>query len=142
MAPATGWFRGENGLVLEMDLPLPDGFEGRLKRGEITRVNEDGTPWEPEAAAAESLAGEAELPADQELIAALAENAGLSDEIALLTKQRDELAVDVGQVKEQLAQVTKERDELLQALTELKPAEPAADAPAAKPAAPRTTKAK
>lgn len=134
----TGWIRGENGLVLEMDLPLNDAFAARLKRGEISRVNEDGTPWEPEEAVAESLAGEPE--ADEELTAALAENANLSDEIALLTKQRDELAVEVGQLKEQLAEVTKERDELLQALTELKPADPPADPPAPKPAAPRAAK--
>jgi hypothetical protein len=42
------WIRGENGLILQMDLPLPDAFATRLARGEITRVNEDGTPWEEE----------------------------------------------------------------------------------------------
>jgi hypothetical protein len=59
MGVETGFFRGENGLVLEMDLPLPDAFAGRLQRGEITRVNPDGSPWDGDAQSQPASAGDA-----------------------------------------------------------------------------------
>lgn len=37
--------RGEGGTVFEMDLPLPAGVAQRLERGDIQRVNADGTPY-------------------------------------------------------------------------------------------------
>jgi hypothetical protein len=37
--------RGEGGMVIAMDLPLPGHIEQRLTRGQIRRVNEDGTPY-------------------------------------------------------------------------------------------------
>lgn len=37
--------RGEGGMVIKMDLPLPDHIEHRLKGGHIRRCNEDGSPW-------------------------------------------------------------------------------------------------
>lgn len=39
--------RGEGGVVWEMDLPLPDGAAQRLARGDLTRVNKDGSTYEP-----------------------------------------------------------------------------------------------
>lgn len=39
------WIRGENGMLLVFDLPLPLGIESRLHRGDLVRVNEDGSPW-------------------------------------------------------------------------------------------------
>jgi hypothetical protein len=36
--------RGEGGVVWEMDLPLPDGVAQRLENGDLTHVNEDGSP--------------------------------------------------------------------------------------------------
>ena len=39
------WIRGENGMLNVFDLPLPPGIQSRLGRGDLTRVNEDGTPW-------------------------------------------------------------------------------------------------
>lgn len=39
------WIRGENGALHLMDVPLPAGIQHRLDRGDLTRVNEDGTPW-------------------------------------------------------------------------------------------------
>lgn len=39
------WIRGENGALHQFDLPLPLGIESRLDRGDLVRVNEDGTPW-------------------------------------------------------------------------------------------------
>ena len=117
MAAETGWIRGENGIVLEVDLPLSETFASRVKRGEIVRVNKDGTPWEPAAAdTAAPAAGEpddvAELREAHAVV--LAENADLSDEVALLTKQRDDLAAELEQVKAQLAEVTKQRDEAVE----------------------------
>jgi len=55
----TGLFRGENGIVLTMDLPLGDAFAGRLKRGEIVRVNEDGSMYDDMVAAAAAVAKQA-----------------------------------------------------------------------------------
>jgi hypothetical protein len=50
MAGKETWLiRGENGLVIEVDVPLPEGFEQRLEKGYLTRVNADGTTWMAEA---------------------------------------------------------------------------------------------
>lgn len=38
--------RGEGGVVWAMTLPLPDGIAQRLASGALTRVNEDGSPYE------------------------------------------------------------------------------------------------
>lgn len=44
--------RGENGAVLYFDgVALPEGIAHRVGRGDLTRVNPDGTPWEAEAPA-------------------------------------------------------------------------------------------
>lgn len=39
--------RGEGGTIFEMDLPLPEGVAQRLAFGSITRVNADGSTYEP-----------------------------------------------------------------------------------------------
>lgn len=39
------WIRGENGVVHVMDVPLPLGVQHRLDKGDLTRVNPDGSPW-------------------------------------------------------------------------------------------------
>jgi hypothetical protein len=45
----TGWFRTESGVIIEMDLPLPDGIAQRVSRGEIVRVADaEGAPWPDE----------------------------------------------------------------------------------------------
>lgn len=36
--------RGEGGLVWEVDLPLPHGFEHRLNTGDLVQVDEDDNP--------------------------------------------------------------------------------------------------
>lgn len=36
---------GEGGMVIAMDMPLPEHIAQRLIKGQITRVNEDGTPY-------------------------------------------------------------------------------------------------
>lgn len=42
------WVLGENGTLNLFDVPLPPGIAHRLERGDLTRVNEDGSPWSPE----------------------------------------------------------------------------------------------
>lgn len=37
--------RGEGGTVIAMDLPLPEPIADRLAKGQLTRVNPDGTPY-------------------------------------------------------------------------------------------------
>ena len=54
------WFKGENGMLNVSDVPLPDGIAHRLERGDLVRVNPDGSPWtEPEP---EPEAEDAPLP--------------------------------------------------------------------------------
>ena len=36
---------GENGSLQVFDVPLPLGIQHRLDKGDLVRVNEDGTPW-------------------------------------------------------------------------------------------------
>lgn len=40
--------RGEGGMVIQMDLPLPDHIEHRLNTGHIRRCNADGSVWRGE----------------------------------------------------------------------------------------------
>jgi hypothetical protein len=40
--------RGEGGMVIAMSYPLGEGIEKRLVRGELRRVNEDGSPYSGE----------------------------------------------------------------------------------------------
>lgn len=42
--------RGEGGMVIAMDLPLPGDIEKRMVRGQIVRVNPDGSPYTGPAA--------------------------------------------------------------------------------------------
>lgn len=43
------YVRGEGGMVIAMSPPLGEGIEKRLVRGELRRVNEDGTPYTGDA---------------------------------------------------------------------------------------------
>jgi hypothetical protein len=42
--------RGEGGGIFRMTLPLHPAIQARMDAGEITRVNEDGSPWTGEDA--------------------------------------------------------------------------------------------
>lgn len=47
-APPTAWFKGEGGVVFEMDLPLPEAIAQRVQMGAIVRVADaDGAPYVP-----------------------------------------------------------------------------------------------
>jgi hypothetical protein len=41
----TAHFRGEAGLVIAMDLPLPEVMAEKVVKGYLTRVNADGSPY-------------------------------------------------------------------------------------------------
>lgn len=51
MAEETVYIRGENGLVMEHRLPLPDGVAHRLAKGYLQQVNADGSPLSDQPAA-------------------------------------------------------------------------------------------
>lgn len=56
--PGTGHFRGEGGMVWEMDLPLPETQAEKVAKGYLTRVNADGSPYvEPAVEGDSELAG-------------------------------------------------------------------------------------
>lgn len=108
MGAETGHFRGENGLIQEMDLPLSDAFAGRLKRGEVVRVHADGSTWTddpsvpPTVTADELSTNTAEL--HKALSEALTHNDELVAELDLATRQRDALAAELAKVKSTLEQ--------------------------------------
>lgn len=41
----TGHFRGAGGAVFEMDLPLAEPYQYQANRGQLVRVNPDGSPY-------------------------------------------------------------------------------------------------
>lgn len=43
--PETIHVRGEGGAVIAMDLPLPESIAERLAKGQLKRVNADGSPY-------------------------------------------------------------------------------------------------
>jgi hypothetical protein len=45
MAEASGHFRGEGGVVFEMDLPLSEIMAEKITKGYLVRVNADGSPY-------------------------------------------------------------------------------------------------
>lgn len=45
-APEVGYFRGSGGLVFDFELPLSEVHAHKLGRGELVRVNEDGSAYE------------------------------------------------------------------------------------------------
>lgn len=49
-AKPTGFFRGGGGSIFEMDLPLPEVMAEQVTRGQLSRVNEDGSPYEAHGA--------------------------------------------------------------------------------------------
>lgn len=42
----SGHFRGSGGTVWELDLPLGENYQRQVDRGELVRVNPDGSPHE------------------------------------------------------------------------------------------------
>jgi hypothetical protein len=98
------WIRGENGAIHVMDVPLPLGIQSRLDRGDLVRVNEDGTPWH-EAGFVEAEPPYGDLPPDAPALPKRAENRATWTEFA----------VSQGMDREQAASMTKA--ELIEAFT-------------------------
>lgn len=99
------WIRGENGALHCMDVPLPPGIESRLNRGDLVRVNEDGTPWvEPGEEAVEPPRGD--MPPDAPPLPKRTENRAAWTEFA----------VSQGMDRAQAASMTKA--ELIEQFTE------------------------
>jgi hypothetical protein len=62
----TAFFRGEGGVVWEMDLPLSEDMQVQLVKGRLMRVNPDGSTYtEPVAEADEGDEPEVEQPPAQ-----------------------------------------------------------------------------
>lgn len=61
MSLETGFFKGAGGGIFELPLPLADNFEYQLVRGQLARVNEDGSPYEAHGAM-DLTAGEIRVP--------------------------------------------------------------------------------
>jgi hypothetical protein len=76
--PEVGYFRGAGGTVWPMDLPLKELYGQQLAKGELVRVNEDGSPW---TGGTTPVAGGREVAADERDL-----------EIARLRAQLEELS--------------------------------------------------
>lgn len=99
------WIKGENGSLQVFDLPLPLGIQDRLDRGDLTRVNKDGSPWhEPDEEVLEPPHGD--LPPDAPPLPKKTENRATWVEFA----------VSQGMDREQAASMTKA--ELIEVLTQ------------------------
>jgi len=48
-SPEVGWFRTPGGLLLDLHLPLGENLANQVVRGELRRVNPDGTDYEAAA---------------------------------------------------------------------------------------------
>jgi hypothetical protein len=118
MAAGTGYFRGENGLVVRMDLPLPEVYHQRLKRQEIVRVKEDGSPWE--GADDDDVVVTPELMDRSALLARDLDDARA--ELALATRQRDNLAAERDLLRDEL-------DRALARVAELEAPQPDTETP-------------
>ena len=90
------WVRGENGTLQVFDVPLPLGIQSRLDKGDLVRVNEDGTPWrEPGETVVEPPLGD--QPADAPPLPKKTENRAIWTEFA----------VSQGMDREEAASMTK-----------------------------------
>lgn len=90
------WVMGENGTLQVFDVPLPLGIESRLDKGDLVRVNEDGTPWrEPGEEVLEPPLGD--LPPDAPPLPKKTENRAVWTEFA----------VSQGMDREEAASMTK-----------------------------------
>lgn len=49
MDAETGFFRGAGGGLFELPLPLSENMANQQTRGELVRVNADGSHWQPDA---------------------------------------------------------------------------------------------
>lgn len=62
MTKQTGHFRGAGGSIFEMDLPLPEPLAYQQSRGQLVRVNADGSDYGPAHGAMDLVNGEIRVP--------------------------------------------------------------------------------
>lgn len=43
--PEVGYFRGQGGIVIDLTLPLAESLQHQVTRGQLVRVNPDGSTW-------------------------------------------------------------------------------------------------
>lgn len=60
---ASGYFRGSGGQILQMDLPLPEVYADQVTRGQLRRVNADGSDYTGDVDGAAEGAPPVERPA-------------------------------------------------------------------------------
>lgn len=58
----TALFKSESNQLIHMDLPLPEHMQDKVTKGQLVRVNDDGTPYTGDAADASEGAGVTERP--------------------------------------------------------------------------------
>lgn len=123
MAGATGFFRLENGMVLEMDLPLAEVYASRVRRGEIIQVGSlAGEPFEDDASASAVVVPD---PAEDGLAAMVEELEGVRADLALTTTQRDQFDAALQVAQAELATVQTRVAELEAASAAAAPVKPA-----------------
>lgn len=106
--PEQMWIRGENGALHCMDVPLPPGIQHRLDRGDLTRVNEDGSPWhEPGEEVLEPPRGD--LPPDAPPLPKRTENRAVWTEFAVSQGMDRETAA--GMTKAELVETFTQHDD-------------------------------
>ena len=76
--------RGENGAVLYFsDGAVPEGVAHRITRGDLTRVNADGTPWDDTAPGTAVEPDPGTLPPDAPPLPSVRENRGVWTDFAI-----------------------------------------------------------
>lgn len=76
--------RGENGAVLYFDgAALPEGIAHRVGRGDLTRVNPDGTPWDDASQGSAAEPSPGDLPPDAPPLPSVRENRAVWTEFAV-----------------------------------------------------------
>ncbi|MCP3758209.1 hypothetical protein [Streptomyces sp. TBY4] len=61
----TIYVRGEGGMVIAMDLPLPESIAERYERGQLARVHSDGSPYTTAVALAQEAPAAPAEPVDE-----------------------------------------------------------------------------
>jgi hypothetical protein len=90
-AAEIGYFRGEGGVIWPMALPLPKVMAQKVTKGQLRRVNSDGTPYkdtDAEVAGGETPARPAQSAPKAEWVGYAVRAHGLGvDDAEAMTKQ-------------------------------------------------------
>ncbi|AUI56788.1 hypothetical protein [Amycolatopsis sp. BJA-103] len=89
------WLKGEGGAVRRYALPLHETIAERVERGDITRVNKDGTPY-VESAEPARLKPKQKLQAEARELGV--DDSGTADEITARIDARRELLTQAAEL--------------------------------------------